>query len=96
MAIAATSLKLPSALKTELEELARRSGETTHAIMVRALTEHVAAANRYRRFLDDAAHADDAMQLNGVGYAMEDVHAYVAAKVRGEPAKRPKPVKWRK
>lgn len=95
MAITATSLKLPSALKSELEELARRSGETTHAIMVRALTEHVAAARRYRRFLDDAADADVAMQQNGVGYAMEDVHAYVAAKVRGKPAKRPKPVKWR-
>jgi predicted transcriptional regulator len=96
MAIAATSLKLPSTLKTELEELARRSGETTHAIMVRALTEHVAAAKRYRLFLDDATHADASMLQSGVGYAMQDVHAYVAAKVRGEPAKRPKPVKWRK
>ena len=96
MAIAATSLKLPSTLKTELEELARRSGETTHAVMVRALTEHVTAAKRYRRFLDDAAASDVTMQQNGVGSAMQDVHAYVAAKVRGEPAKRPKPVKWRK
>lgn len=90
MAIAAMRLKLPLALKTELEELARRSGETTHAVIVRALTEHVAAAKRYRRFLDDAAHADAAMQENGVGYAMAVVHAYVAAKVRGESAKRPK------
>ena len=96
MAIAAVSLKLPTTLKTDLEELARRSGETTHAIMVRALTEHVAAARRYRRFLDDAAHADSAMQQNGVWYAIADVHAYVAARVRGEPAKRPKPVNWRK
>ncbi len=96
MAIAATSLKLPSALKADLEKLARRSGETTHAIMVRALAEHVAAAKRHRSFLDDAARADVAMQESGVGYAMQDVHAYVAAKVRGEPAKRPKPVKWRK
>ena len=96
MAIAATSLKLPSTLKTELEDLARRSGESTHAIMVRALTEHVAAAKRYRRFLDDAAASDIAMQQSGLGYAMQDVHAYVAAKIRGEPVKRPKPVKWRK
>ena len=29
-------------------------------------------------------------------YAMQDVHAYVAAKVRGERSKRPSPVKWRK
>ncbi len=96
MATAATSIKLPSTLKAELEKLARRSGETTHAVMVRALAEHVAAAKRYRSFLDDAAHADAAMQESGVGYAMQDAHAYVAAKVRGKRAKRPSPVKWRK
>jgi len=96
MAIAATSIKLPSAIKAELERLARRSGETPHAIMVRALTEHVAAQRRYRDFLDDAKRADAAMQESGVGYAMQDVHAYIAAKVRGKPAKLPKPVKWRK
>ena len=96
MATIATSIKLPSTLKAELEKLARRSGETTHAIMVRVLAEHVAAAKRYRGFLDDAARADVAMQESGVGYAMPDVHAYVAAKVRGKRAKRPSPVKWRK
>ena len=95
MATAATSIKLPSSLKAELEKLARRSGETTHAVMVRALAEHVAAAKRYRSFLDDAARADVAMRKSGVGYAMQDVHAYVAAKVRGKRAKRPSPVKWR-
>lgn len=96
MATAATSIKLPPTLKAELEKLARRSGETTHAVMVRALTEHVAAAKRYRTFLNDAARADVAMQESGLGYAMQDVHAYVAAKVRGKRAKRPSPVKWRK
>ena len=96
MSTIATSIKLPSTLKAELERLARHSGETTHAIMVRALAEHVAAAKRYRSFLDDAARADVAMQESGVGYAMQDVHAYVAAKVRGEKRKRPKAVKWRK
>ena len=96
MATSATSIKLPSTLKVELEKLARRSGETTHAVMVRALAEHVAAAKRYRTFLDDAARADVAMQESGVGYAMQDVHAYVAAKVRGKRTKRPSPVKWRR
>ena len=96
MATSATSIKLPLSLKAELEKLARRSGETTHAIMVRVLAEHVAAAKRYRGFLDDAARADVAMQESGVGYAMQDVHAYVSAKVRGKRAKRPSPVKWRK
>ena len=64
--------------------------------MVRALADHVSAAKRYRAFLDDAARADVAMQASGVGYAMQDVHAYVAAKVRGKRTKRPSPVKWRR
>ena len=34
MATTATSIKLRSALKSELEKLAWRSGETTHAVMV--------------------------------------------------------------
>jgi predicted transcriptional regulator len=96
MAIAATSLKLPATLKSELEKLARRTGETTHAVMVRALAEHVAASKRYQNFLDDAVRADADMQQSGVGYAMQDVHSYVTAKIRGEAVKRPKPVKWRK
>jgi len=62
----------------------------------RALAEHVAETKRHRSFLDEAARTDVAMQETGVGYAMPDVHAYVAAKVRGKRAKRPRPVNWRR
>lgn len=62
----------------------------------RALAEHVAETKHHRSFLEDAARADVAMQASGVGYAMPEVHAYVAAKVRGKRAKRPRPVNWRK
>ena len=49
-----------------------------------------------RGSVDDAVTIDVAMQENGVGYAMPEVHAYVAAKVRGKRVKRPRPVNWRK
>ena len=62
----------------------------------RALAEPVAGNKRYRSFLDEAARADVAMQERGVGYTMPEVHKYVAAKVRGKRAKRPRPVKLRK
>lgn len=62
----------------------------------RALAEHVAESKRHRSFLDIATRADVAMQSSGVGYAMPEVHAYVAAKVRGKRAKRPSRVKWHK
>ena len=38
----------------------------------------------------------EAMQRTGLGYAAGDVHEYLAAKVRGRPEGRPKPVRWRK
>src|SRR5476651_1798456 len=57
-----------------------------HEVQARALrrasAEHVAETKRHRSFLDEAARADVAMQESGVGYAMPNVQAYVAAKVR--------------
>lgn len=52
--------------------------------------------NVLRGSVDNAVLVDAAMQKNGVGYAMPEVHAYVAARVRGKRAKRPRPVNWRK
>lgn len=92
----ATSLKLPEALKRRIEKLAARSGESPHALMVRALGEQVEAEELRQAFLEDAAKADADMQASGLGYRMEDVHAYVAAKVRGEKVRRPRPVRWRR
>ena len=70
--------------------------EVQSRALKRASAEHVAETTGHRSFLDEAALADVAIQKSGVGYVMADVHAYVAAKVRGEPVKRPRPVKWRK
>jgi ferritin-like metal-binding protein YciE len=58
-----------------------------------AFAEHVAETKRHRSFLDEAVRTDTAMQKCGVGCAMPDARAYVAAKVRSEQVKRPNPVK---
>jgi predicted transcriptional regulator len=96
MTVSATSLKIPRDLKTRIEKLARLSGESPHAVMVRALAEHVDAAERRQAFLEDAVRADEAMTRAGTGYAMHEVHAYLSAKVRGQAAKRPRAVRWRR
>ena len=87
-----TILELPTALKAALDKLARDSGESTHVIMMRALSEYVAAAKRYRGFLDDARRADAAMLKSGTAYAARDVRTYILAKAGGRKAKRPKPM----
>ncbi len=96
MPVTATSLKIPHQLKTRIDKLSRRSGESTHALMLRALEGHVEAAERYQAFIEEGIRADEAMQRSGLGYAAGDVHAYLAAKIRGRAARRPKPTRWRK
>lgn len=95
MTVAATSIKMPRRLKFRIDRLARRTGETSHAFMLRALEGQVEAAERYQAFLQDGVRADEAMLRSGLGYAADDVHAYLRAKVAGRRARRPRPVRWR-
>jgi predicted transcriptional regulator len=95
MSVTATSLKLPRRLKSRLERVARRAGESPHAFMVRALESQVEAMERYEAFLAEGMRADEAMQQSGLGYDAKDVHAYLLARVRGRKARRPKAARWR-
>ena len=96
MPIAATSLKLPRRLKARIDRLSRRSGESAHSFMLRALEGHVEAEDRYQAFLEEGVRADEAMQRSGLGYAAADVHAYLSARVEGRQARRPRAVRWRR
>ena len=96
MTVAATSLKLPKTLKDRIARLARRTGESPHAFMLRLLEDQVQAAERFEQFVAEARQADERMQKRGVGYAASDVHRYLEARVAGRATKRPKPAAWRK
>jgi predicted transcriptional regulator len=93
--ITATSLKLPKGLKSRVERLARRAGESAHAFMLRALESQVEAEERYQAFLDEGVQADDAMQQSGLGYESKAVHAYLESRSRGRKVRRPRPARWR-
>ena len=94
MPVAATSIKMPSRLKMRIERLAKRSGETSHAFMLRALEGQVEAVERYHVFLRDGIRADEAMLRSGLGYAADDVRSYLQSKVAGRRVRRPRPVRW--
>jgi predicted transcriptional regulator len=96
MTTSATSLKIPRSLKARIDQLAKRSGESAHAFMLRALEGHVEAVQRYQTFIEEGVRADEAMQRSGLGYAAGDVHAYLEAKIQGRKVRRPMPVRWRK
>jgi len=96
MPVAATSLKIPKTLKTRIVRLAKRAGESPHALMIRLLEEQVEAVERFDAFLAEARAADKDMQESASGYAAAGVHAYLEAKAKGGKAARPKPIQWRK
>ncbi len=95
MSVAPTSIKIPRPLKAKIERLARKAGQTSHAFMLRALEGQAEAAERYQAFLADGIRADEAMLRSGLGFAADDVHAYLQAKIAGRRARSPRPLRWR-
>ena len=96
MSVAATSLKLPKRLKSRVERLARRAGESPHAFMLRALESQIDAAERYEAFIAEGLRADEAMQHSGLGYEASAVHAYLRKRASGDKARRPRAKRWRR
>ncbi len=91
MTTSTTTLKLPVPLKKRIAALAAKESTTSHALMVRALEQHVARAERWQEFLKQAASADRSAEAGGPVYAVTDVHAYLDSVIRGKPARRPRP-----
>jgi predicted transcriptional regulator len=87
-----TTLKLPDTLKRRIAPLAEAAGKTPHAWMVEALEAQVELADLRRAFVEDAKAAAAEVDAGGPLYAMEDVAAYVRARVAGKAAARPAPI----
>lgn len=90
---ATTTLKLPESLKARIAPLAEAAGKSPHAWMIEALEERVAQSETYAAFVAGALEADREMTETGLGYAADDVHQYLLAKLEDKPVKRPKPIK---
>lgn len=84
----ATSLKLPAELKAAIDEDARRLGISSHACMVRTLSEAAERSRLREQFTHDALAAERDMLAHGA-YTLADAQAYFSARVRGEPVERP-------
>ena len=71
-----TSLKLPSALKLQLEEDARQVGMSLHAFMVNTLADAAQRKRLRQSFAQDSADALADMKATGTGHALDDVRVY--------------------
>ncbi|MBK6999356.1 MAG: hypothetical protein IPH35_05115 [Rhodoferax sp.] len=71
-----TSLKLPAALKTQLENDAQKAGLSLHAFMVQTLADSVRRTRLREAFTRDSMVALNDMKTSGSGYELGNVRAY--------------------
>ena len=92
----ATTLKIAADLKRRVVAAAKAADKSPHAFMLEAIERQTRLDEERRAFVADAVAARSEALASGEGYAAADVHRYLAARVRGERAARPKARTWRK
>lgn len=90
-----TSIKLPAALKAQIDETASKAGLSAHAYMVKTLGEATERARLREQFTQDSLEALREVQETGLAYEFDDVRDYFAARARGENPPRPVLKPWR-
>ena len=91
-----TTLKVPDALKRRVAAAAEAADKSPHAFMLDAIERQTRLDEDRRAFVSEAVAARGDALKSAEGYAMSEVHRYLAAKVRGKKVKPPKPRAWRK
>lgn len=90
-----TSIKLPAALKAQIDDTARKAGLSAHAFMIKTLSEATERARLREQFTQDSLEALREMKETGLGHNFEDVRSYfdaLAAYRRGDGPKPKRPV----
>jgi len=87
-----TTLKIPEDLKRRTIDAAQQQGLSPHAFMVNAIEQTVVATEQRTRLIAEALAAEQEMLESGLGYAAEDVHRYIEARVAGKNPERPEAV----
>ncbi len=86
-----TSLKLPSALKLQLEEDAKQMGMSLHAFMLSTLADAARRKRLRQTFAQDSADALADMKASGTGHALDDVRLYFSELKEHRQGKRAPP-----
>jgi hypothetical protein len=86
-----TSLKLPAALKSQLQVIAQNSGLSLHAFMVQTLADSVQRAHQREAFAQDTTDALREMKASGTGYELADVRTYFSQLAGYRKGQQPKP-----
>ncbi len=86
----ATSVKLDDNLKNRIQHLADTRQRSAHWIMREAIRDYVERGEKQEAFKQDALHAWEAYQENGLHLTLEEADAWLAKLEAGEDARLPK------
>ena len=86
-----TSLKLPPALKAQIDASAEKAGISAHAFMIKTLADATERTRLRDQFQQDSLDALQEMKETGMGYAFDDVRAYFKERALHRQGKGPEP-----
>jgi hypothetical protein len=86
-----TSLKLPAALKPQLESDAQRAGVSLHAFMVQTLADSMRRARLRDAFMQGSLAALSDMKTSQSGYELGNARAYFSDLASHRKGLKPKP-----
>ena len=87
----AVSLRVPDDVKRRIAKLAKSRDTTTHAFMLQAIREKLAAEEARAAFYTEAQRRLARMKKYGRGIAASEVFDYLRDRAKGGKPSRPKP-----
>jgi predicted transcriptional regulator len=86
------SVKLPEETRQRIQSVAQTQGITAHAVMVNAIESALAAAEHRNALVATALRAREQVLASGKVVDGKAFGDYLRARVRGQTARRPRPV----
>lgn len=86
----ATSVKLDNELKSRIQHLAEARQRSPHWIMCEAIRDYVEREEKRESFKQEALHAWESYQENGLHLTHEEADSWLAKLEEGEDAELPK------
>jgi len=85
-----TTIRLPAELKDRLSQVAKRSGSTSHALIIDAIAERVEAEERRNEFHELAEKRFVEIVKSGKTIPWDEMKTYLQKRIAGQNAKQPK------
>jgi predicted transcriptional regulator len=85
-----TTIRLPEDLKQRVSRAAERAGTSSHAFILAAIAERVAAAERRDDFYDTAERRYAEIAESGETIPWNKMRTYLADRIAGKQSARPK------